>query len=126
MTALLTKEIKEVKKAFRIAVFNLLTYNRDDHAKNFSFLMDNQKRWHLTPAYDLTFSLGMNGEHSMMYMGEGRNPTTKELLLLGEKHKISDANLIIKEIKDVVKRWGFIAHECGVSKAKIDSIQKFI
>jgi len=36
----LTKDINEVKKLFRLAVFNLFTHNRDDHAKNFSFMLD--------------------------------------------------------------------------------------
>lgn len=36
----LTKDIREGEKQFRTAVFNALTHNRDDHAKNFSFLMN--------------------------------------------------------------------------------------
>jgi len=36
----LTKDINEVKKLFRLAVLNLFTHNRDDHAKNFSFMLD--------------------------------------------------------------------------------------
>lgn len=41
---------------FKIMLFNLAFANRDDHAKNFSFLMDNNGEWRLSPAYDLTFS----------------------------------------------------------------------
>ncbi|WP_229213629.1 HipA domain-containing protein [Dyadobacter psychrotolerans] len=40
LTGELTKNIREVEKMFRPAVFNVLAHNRDDHAKNFSFLMD--------------------------------------------------------------------------------------
>jgi serine/threonine-protein kinase HipA len=40
LTAALTKDIREVEKMYRLAVFNVLAHNRDDHAKNFSFLMD--------------------------------------------------------------------------------------
>jgi serine/threonine-protein kinase HipA len=59
---------------YRLAVFNVLAHNRDDHAKNFSFLMDENGEWKLAPGYDLTFSSGPRGEQSTMVMGEGRNP----------------------------------------------------
>jgi serine/threonine-protein kinase HipA len=36
-------------------VFNVVASNRDDHTKNFSFLMDENGQWSLSPAYDLTF-----------------------------------------------------------------------
>ena len=49
---------------FRRMVFNLVAVNKDDHAKNFSFICDDGK-WLLAPAYDLTYSpAGSNGEHS--------------------------------------------------------------
>jgi serine/threonine-protein kinase HipA len=37
LTATLTKDIREVEKMYRLAVFNVMAHNRDDHAKNFSF-----------------------------------------------------------------------------------------
>jgi serine/threonine-protein kinase HipA len=43
----LTRNIEEAYKVFRQMVFNVLTYNRDDHAKNFSFILKN-KEWHLS------------------------------------------------------------------------------
>jgi serine/threonine-protein kinase HipA len=58
LTGVITKDIREVEKMYRLAVFNVLSHNRDDHAKNFSFLMDNHGEWKLAPAYDLTFSSG--------------------------------------------------------------------
>ena len=75
LTMHLTKSMQEVKKVFRLACFNLFSHNRDDHAKNFSFLMDEKGVWGFSPAYDITFSSGPGGEHSTMYLGEGRNPT---------------------------------------------------
>lgn len=38
-------------------IFNLVFGNKDDHARNFSFLMDKRGVWQAAPAYDLTFSL---------------------------------------------------------------------
>ncbi len=40
LTSLLTRDVRETEKIFRLAVFNVLAHNRDDHSKNFSFLMN--------------------------------------------------------------------------------------
>ena len=37
-------------------VFNILATNVDAHIRNFSFMMEEGGTWHITPAYDLTFS----------------------------------------------------------------------
>ncbi|PLX05208.1 MAG: type II toxin-antitoxin system HipA family toxin, partial [Marinilabiliales bacterium] len=37
---ILNQDIQEVTKLFRLATFNIFAHNRDDHSKNFSFLMD--------------------------------------------------------------------------------------
>lgn len=78
----LTGDIREVEKMFRIAVFNVLSHNRDDHSKNFSFLMDSEGEWKLSAAYDLTFSSGPMGEQSTMVMGNGNSPKIDDLVLL--------------------------------------------
>ncbi len=39
LTMALTEDIREVEKIYRLAVFNVIAHNRDDHGKNFSFLM---------------------------------------------------------------------------------------
>jgi len=62
LTLHLTKDINEVVKMYRLACFNLFAHNRDDHAKNFSFLLNKDNQWKLSPAYDLTFSYGPGGE----------------------------------------------------------------
>lgn len=45
------------EQMFKVMAFNLVFSNRDDHARNFSFLMDQQGLWRFAPAYDLTFSV---------------------------------------------------------------------
>ena len=81
-TYLLTKNRNGTEKQFRNIVFNVFSHNRDDHAKNFSFIMDEGGAWTVSPAYDLTFSAGPGGEHCTTVMGVGRNPGTVELLKL--------------------------------------------
>ena len=73
----LTGDIKEVGKLFRQMVFNVLTHNRDDHAKNFSFVLKNNT-WSLSPAYDLVYSYGFNGLHTTTIAGSG-NPTRENV-----------------------------------------------
>ena len=111
----LTKSIKEQEKVFRLACFNLFAHNRDDHAKNFSFLMDENGRWVFSPVYDITFSQGPGGEHSTMYLGEGRNPTREHLVRLGEKHHIVNIDMVIDKVAKAIKEWDKFAKITGVS-----------
>ena len=79
-TFALTRSIEEVENIFRIAVFNGEFHNRDDHTKNFSFLMTSDRKWKVSPAYDLTYSTGMGGEHATSFAGEGKNPQKVDYL----------------------------------------------
>ncbi|HRU38894.1 MAG TPA: type II toxin-antitoxin system HipA family toxin [Candidatus Goldiibacteriota bacterium] len=80
-TLMLTKNMAEVAKIFRLMVFNILSHNRDDHAKNFSFVHDGEK-WAVSPAYDLTYSHGFNGQHTTVLLGNGL-PGRKEIMEAG-------------------------------------------
>lgn len=124
LTGLLTRDVREVAKMFRLAVFNVLSHNRDDHTKNFSFLMDETGEWKLSPAYDLTFSSGPRGEQSTMVMGEGKNPTVEDLVKLGDEAKIPKAHMseIIEQTKSALQQWKVLAKEYGVSASNIDLI----
>ncbi len=128
LTGRLTRDLREIEKMYRLAVFNVLAHNRDDHSKNFSFLMDRDGQWKLSPAYDLTFSSGPGGEQSTMVMGEGRNPKEEHLFKLAEEVKIKydQAIEIIEATKASLARWPRLAKEYGVSKEKIKLIQQKI
>jgi serine/threonine-protein kinase HipA len=79
-TLQITGDQREVIKAFDRCIFNVIMHNRDDHAKNFAFRMDEQGLWKLSPAFDLTYSFGPGGEHSTSVAGHGRNITREHLL----------------------------------------------
>ncbi len=81
-TRLLTRDEREVHKAFARAVFNVLFHNRDDHPKNFAWRLGRDRRWRLAPAFDLTFSEGPGGQHHMDICGEGTAVTRAQLLRL--------------------------------------------
>lgn len=87
LTGYLTQDPKQVEAMFRLMAFNVFTDNKDDHAKNFSFICDG-KRWRLAPAYDLTpVPEGYHGEHATSVNGNGR-PTIEDMLTVGESIRI--------------------------------------
>lgn len=112
----LCKDIREAEKVFRLAAFNVLAHNRDDHSKNFSFIMREDGRWGFAPAYDLTFSYGPNREHSALVMGEGRNPGTKQLFQLAEKFQLNKADTILSEVRQSIAQWPAFATAAQVPK----------
>ena len=122
----LERDIKAYEKILRLAAFNVFANNRDDHSKNFSFLMDATGTWRLAPAYDLTFSYSGHGMHSTMVAGESAHPTREHLMKLATYFKIKNANLIIDEVQDVVKNWKKYADLYDVRNNSKNSIQKVI
>jgi serine/threonine-protein kinase HipA len=124
LTGILTRDVREVEKAFRLAAFNVLTHNRDDHSKNVSFLMDEVGHWQLSPAYDLTFSSGPGGEQSTTVMGEGRNPRVEHLLKLAKETNIKKpkAQEIVEQIQSSLENWTTLAKNYGVSNTNIKLI----
>jgi len=128
LTGVLTKDIREVEKMFRLAVFNVMAHNRDDHAKNFSFLMNEFGEWKLSPAYDLTFSSGPGGEQSTMVMGEGRNITVKHLTKLGREAKLSKEFIenVIEQTNSGLSKWSSLSKDFGVSKSNRQLISRLI
>jgi len=88
LTGYLTQDAKQVDEMFRRMVFNVLTDNKDDHAKNFSFIC-REGIWSLAPAYDLTLcNNGYNGEHATSANNNGR-PTVEDMITVGESIRIS-------------------------------------
>ncbi|MCL2024391.1 MAG: type II toxin-antitoxin system HipA family toxin [Coriobacteriia bacterium] len=82
LTLELTRDFEQVEQMYRRMCFNVFAHNRDDHAKNFAFLFLDG-RWQLSPAYDLTRSSSIRGEHATSVNGNGRNPTVDDLCAVG-------------------------------------------
>jgi serine/threonine-protein kinase HipA len=118
----LTKKIVDTEKAYALACFNVLAHNRDDHAKNFSFLLNSDHAWVFAPAYDLTFSYGPAGEQGTTVMGEGRNPGVEQLEALGKKHGLKRAPEILAKVASATSRWRQHADEAGVTAKSIKEI----
>lgn len=80
VTRRLTRDQRELKKAVQRCAFNILLNNRDDHAKNLSFLLEADGSWRLAPPYDLTYCPGYKGEHFMDVAGERTAPERQHVL----------------------------------------------
>ena len=107
LTLNLTKSFEEVEKLFRLMCFNVFSHNRDDHSKNFSFIYNEDlNKWELSPAYDLTYSYSINGEHATTINGNGVNPGLTDILKVAEKIGLDKkkAEKIAIEIREIVKK----------------------
>lgn len=99
----LTKNISELKKIFRLMSFNYLIGNKDDHAKNFSFIYNNNK-WEFAPGYDLLPSDGMNGYHSTS-INDKITPVDDDLITLATKFGLdaNESKRTLSEMRALVK-----------------------
>jgi serine/threonine-protein kinase HipA len=105
-TRMLTRDEREVEKAFARAVFNILFHNRDDHCKNFAYVLQSDGDWKLAPGFDLTFNEGPAGEHQMDVCGYGKEISKSHLQLLAEKSDVSPS-----VVSDVLARHFAVADE---------------
>lgn len=106
VTNALCKNSEESEKLFKLMCFNVFAHNKDDHSKNFSWLYDEEKfEWKLSPAYDLTFSSSIGGEHATTIDGEGKNPTLKNLLSVAKQNGLSEtfAKNTVLNIEEIVQ-----------------------
>jgi len=125
VTHALTRKREDIEQVFTRMVFNVLAHNQDDHTKNHSFLMDDRGEWSLSPAYDIVFSDGPGGEHSLDVAGEGKCPTVEHFYQVGEsvgldKKTMDDA---ISDVQKSIDHWPDFAGAVGVSKAKMTEIK---
>ena len=110
------------EQIIRQAAFNVFAHNRDDHSKNFAFLMNATGEWKFAPSYDLTFSSSSQSQHSTTCAGNGVNPGTKELLELIDHFSIKKGKEIIDQVKETITNWNIYAEKAGLSKSNMKPI----
>ncbi|MDD3662454.1 MAG: type II toxin-antitoxin system HipA family toxin [Candidatus Pacebacteria bacterium] len=103
LTLKIAQSYEEVEKLFRWMCFNVFAHNRDDHSKNFSYIYKDES-WKLSPAYDLTYSNSIGGEHATTINGNGSNPGIADIMEVAKKTKMDEkkALRIAEEIREVV------------------------
>lgn len=109
----------EMRQLYKRMVFNYLSGNSDDHDKNFSFLMDQDGTWHITPAYDLTFTYDfknpfIGAKHAMAIRGKRDGMDRKALIDCAVRNDVANPNEIIQQTLDTVCHFAAYATEAGV------------
>ena len=107
LTWILTRNHADVVEMVRRMIFNVKSGNKDDHSKNFSFLLNSRYQWQLAPAYDLTPSAGINGEQTCMVNGKGCNITDADLIKTAATANVSEveAKALIDQITTALREY---------------------
>lgn len=120
----------DAEQLLRRMIFNLVARNHDDHAKNFSFLLQDG-RWRLAPAYDLAYSYKPGSpwvnSHWMSLNGK-RDDFVKEDLYslekispLFERRKI---NALLDEVCAAVSQWPQLARQWQVPEGLVKEVEE--
>ena len=119
LTLVLTKNYQDVEQMVRLMIFNVKVGNKDDHSKNFSFMLDEGSKWKLAPAYDLTKSGGINGGQTAMVNGKASNITDDDLLAEALRIGVSARKTreMIEEVSSSLAEYDAVMEEaeCAVS-----------
>jgi serine/threonine-protein kinase HipA len=120
-----TGDRRELRELARRAAFNILAGNRDDHAKNFSLLMDSTGQWSQSPAYDINPSpaQGRQGIHVASLNGSA-TPTKQDFLSFAKRTQLDDTEEIFEIASDSVRNWPSFAKQAGLRDANIQRISK--
>lgn len=117
----------ELNELYLRMVFNILSGNTDDHAKNFSFIMEKDGSWHLSPAYDLCFILKTattpEKHHVFSIRGKHEDITISDLLDFAVQNDIKSPVKYIETVKDTLRGFRAFATANGVAPLFIDIIE---
>lgn len=110
----------DCQELFRRMVFNILANNTDDHHKNFTFIMDRQGTWRLSPAYDMTYIFDTGGylpnkEHCLMIGGKYRDITLDDVISFASEDGIRAPKSIIRKVAAAVTTFRSLSEKNGVS-----------
>ena len=126
--------VEDRLEAFRRMVFNVLGCNKDDHAKNFGFLMDESGAWRLAPAFDVTYAHAVGpgkwtAIQQMSVGGKREGSTKQDLLDCGRQCGIATLpklKHIVDQVVDALANWENHAAEAGVGDQQTRQIMNAI
>ena len=121
-------------EAFRRMVFNVLGCNRDDHTKNFGFMMDDSGRWNLAPAFDVTYAHNpkpgkWTASQQMSIMGKRENITRDDLIAIGRNSSVATVpklSAAIDQVFEALRKWRSFAAQVGVGEKQARQIEQAI
>ena len=118
------------EQLFMQMVFNVAASNRDDHTKNFSFIMSEQGVWSLSPAYDLTYPSDPHKSyqvpHQISINNNVKNITRADLEAVAKKVGIRNQKSIIDNVLDHVSTFEQRIQQYNLNKNTIQLIVKDI
>lgn len=111
----------DCQEVFRRMVFNILANNTDDHNKNFSFIMQDDGSWRLSPAYDITYVIDRSGylpdeDHCLYIRAKLRNITREDVILFAHDNGIRRPDAIIRDVVGALMQFRSVATRNGVSE----------
>ncbi len=122
ITMRLTKDVEQLAEVFSRMVFNVLSGNQDDHAKNHAFKMSKKGEWSLSPAFDLSPTFG-NG-HQMAINYKTKGVSRDDLIIMANRYDIKKPNKIIEKQSDILSQYEKRAMDHGVPFSMIETIKK--
>ena len=103
----------EAEQMFRRMVFNVLATNYDDHTKNFSFILKQNQKWKLAPAYDLCFSFDPTNhwvnKQTLSVNGKRLGINKEDLMTIAKDNNIKKGEKIIEQLNSTIKSWNTYA-----------------
>jgi serine/threonine-protein kinase HipA len=120
----------QFEQQYRRMIYNVVARNQDDHVKNFSFLMNKDGKWQISPAYDICFSYNPVGTwtnvHQSSINDKYDNFTKNDLLDFAKKYGIKKSKSILEEVVSAVNQWPHIAAAIDIPKKKIKYINQYL
>lgn len=118
----------DCQEVFRRLIFNVLANNTDDHHKNFTFIMNRQGTWRLSPAYDMTYIFDMGGympnrEHCLMIGGKLQNISYEDVITFARETGIRSPQSIIRKVVAAIASFRSLAVKNGVREEWIGRVE---
>ena len=111
----------EIVEQVRRCLFNIVARNQDDHTKNIGYLMGQDGRWRLSPAFDVTFAYNPTGawtsRHQMTLAGKADDWQRREIveaLAASSGMGAREVSELLDEVVAVVGEWPSHAADAGV------------
>ena len=121
----------DCQEVFRRMVFNILANNTDDHNKNFSFIMQKDGTWRLSPAYDITYIIDSGGylpnvDHCLYIRAKLRGITRDDVIEFAHDNGIRRPDAIIRDVVRSLRNFRAAATKYGVSEQWIGRVETTI
>jgi serine/threonine-protein kinase HipA len=124
--AVLGLDSASTKEAYRRMVFNVVAVNRDDHAKNFAFLLSRGGAWSLSPAYDVTHTYRADSQwtsrHNLRVNGKTEGIAIADLYAVGDRHDVPGYKAVVRDVLAAVAAWPDFAARAELDESTTKAI----